>query len=77
VGHSQAELLQKITPAHRAVGPMISGRAWIAGIAHYILEPDDLFRNGFTLGDIWAPAGQGFPQAAFPGQSLSRPAQAR
>ena len=39
-----------------AVVPTLSGRAWITGIAHYVLDPDDPFPNGFTVGDIW---GQG------------------
>ena len=36
-----------------AVIPAISGRAWITGFAQYVLEPDDPFPNGFTVGDIW------------------------
>ena len=39
-----------------AVVPTLSGRAWITGIAQYVLDPDDPFPNGFTVGDIW---GQG------------------
>jgi len=37
-----------------AVVPTISGQAWITGIAQYVLDPDDPFPEGFTLGDIWA-----------------------
>lgn len=37
----------------RAVVPQISGTAWITGIAHYVVDPDDPFPEGFTLGDIW------------------------
>jgi proline racemase len=36
-----------------AVVPSIRGRAWISGINQLVLEPDDPFRRGFTLGDIW------------------------
>jgi proline racemase len=36
-----------------AVVPTLSGRAWITGFAQYVLERDDPFPNGFTLGDIW------------------------
>jgi proline racemase len=37
-----------------AVTPTISGRAWITGFSHYVLDPDDPFPEGFTVGDIWA-----------------------
>lgn len=36
-----------------AVIPTLSGRAWITGTANYILEPEDPFPEGFTIGDIW------------------------
>jgi proline racemase len=39
---------------HRAVVPTITGRAWITGFAQYVLDPDDPFPEGFTVGDIWA-----------------------
>ena len=38
---------------YRAVVPTISGRAWITGIANYVLQGDDPFPEGFTVGDIW------------------------
>jgi proline racemase len=38
---------------HRAVVPTISGRAWITGFSSYVLEEDDPFPEGFTIGDIW------------------------
>jgi proline racemase len=38
---------------YRAVVPTISGRAWITGFCNYVLEPDDPFPEGFTVGDIW------------------------
>ncbi|HLJ46907.1 MAG TPA: proline racemase family protein [Bryobacteraceae bacterium] len=37
-----------------AVVPTISGQAWITGFAQYVLEIDDPFPEGFTVGDIWA-----------------------
>jgi proline racemase len=37
-----------------AVIPEITGQAWITGIADYVLDPDDPFPDGFTIGDIWA-----------------------
>ena len=36
-----------------AVIPTLSGQAWITGFAHYVLDPEDPFPNGFTVGDIW------------------------
>ncbi len=37
-----------------AVVPSLSGRAWIAGVSQYMLDPSDPFPTGFTVGDIWA-----------------------
>ena len=42
---------------YNAVVPTISGQAWVTGIAQYVLDPDDPFPNGFTLGDIWGGGG--------------------
>ncbi|HEV2297553.1 MAG TPA: proline racemase family protein [Candidatus Acidoferrales bacterium] len=39
--------------SYAAVIPSISGRAWITGFAQYVLESDDPFPTGFTVGDIW------------------------
>lgn len=36
-----------------AVIPSVRGRAWISGYTQLVLHPDDPFRAGFTLGDIW------------------------
>lgn len=36
-----------------AVVPTISGTAWITGFAQYVVDPEDPFPNGFTVGDIW------------------------
>ncbi len=36
-----------------AVVPTLSGQAWITGFAQYVLDPDDPFPEGFTVGDIW------------------------
>ena len=36
-----------------AVVPTLSGQAWITGSASYMLDPDDPFPEGFTVGDIW------------------------
>jgi proline racemase len=38
---------------YRAVIPTITGRAWITGFCNYVLEQDDPFPEGFTVGDIW------------------------
>ena len=29
------------------------GRAWITGLSQYVLDPDDPFPEGFTVGDLW------------------------
>jgi proline racemase len=33
-----------------AIVPEISGRAWVTGMGHYLLDPDDPFPAGFALG---------------------------
>lgn len=47
-------LEETMVGTYRAVVPTISGRAWITGIANYIIEADDPFPEGYTIGDIWA-----------------------
>jgi proline racemase len=36
-----------------AVIPTLSGQAWITGFANYVVDPEDPFPEGFTVGDIW------------------------
>jgi proline racemase len=36
-----------------AVVPTIRGQAWVTGFAQYVVDPDDPFPEGFTVGDIW------------------------
>ena len=38
---------------YKAVVPTLSGQAWITGFNNYVLDPDDPFPQGFTVGDIW------------------------
>ncbi len=38
---------------HPAVVPTLSGRAWITGFAQYVVDAEDPFPEGFTVGDIW------------------------
>jgi proline racemase len=38
---------------YAAVVPALSGQAWITGFAQYVVDPDDPFPEGFTVGDIW------------------------
>jgi proline racemase len=38
---------------YAAVVPTLSGTAWITGFASYVLDPQDPFPDGFTVGDIW------------------------
>ncbi len=37
----------------KAVVPTIRGTAWITGTAQYVVDDDDPFPDGFTVGDIW------------------------
>jgi proline racemase len=39
---------------YAAVVPTLSGQAWITGFAQYVVDPEDPFPEGFTVGDIWA-----------------------
>lgn len=38
---------------YAAVVPELSGTAWITGFAQYVLDLQDPFPEGFTIGDIW------------------------
>lgn len=40
--------------SHEAVVPSIQGRAWITGYVQHVLQPDDPFPAGLTVGDIWS-----------------------
>ena len=37
-----------------AVVPELTGSAWITGMASYVIDAEDPFPEGFTVGDIWA-----------------------
>ena len=51
---SPARLLEETTVGpYPAVVPELSGTAWITGFAQYVVDPDDPFPDGFTVGDIW------------------------
>ncbi|MFD1210570.1 proline racemase family protein [Arthrobacter sp. GCM10027362] len=53
------ELVDEVHIAGRpGVVPRLSGQAWITGFSTHVLDPDDPFPNGFTVGDIWAPSSQ-------------------
>lgn len=39
--------------AYEAILPSISGRGFVAGFHEFVLEPDDPFPRGYTVGDIW------------------------
>jgi proline racemase len=39
-----------------AVIPEITGSAWIYALSSYVIDPDDPFKEGFTLADIWPSA---------------------
>jgi proline racemase len=46
-------LEETIVGPFKAVVPTISGRAWITGFAQYVVDAEDPFPEGFTVGDIW------------------------
>ena len=47
------ELVREVPIAGRAgVVPTISGQAWITGYTTHVLDADDPFPNGLTIGDI-------------------------
>ena len=37
-----------------AVVPTVTGRSWIFGINTFVLDHDDPFPEGYTIGDIWS-----------------------
>jgi proline racemase len=47
-------LIEETTVGDRlAVVPTLTGRAWITGFASYVVDPEDPYPDGFTVGDIW------------------------
>ncbi len=42
-----------IGSSYPAIVTTLSGRAWVTGINHYVVDAEDPFPNGFTMGDIW------------------------
>jgi proline racemase len=38
---------------YAAAVPTLSGQGWITGFAQYVVDPEDPFPDGFTVGDIW------------------------
>jgi len=39
---------------YKATVATLSGTAWITGFAQYVVDPEDPFPNGYTVGDIWS-----------------------
>jgi len=39
--------------SYPAVVPTITGQAWIYALTQYVLDAEDPFTEGFTVGDIW------------------------
>ena len=39
-----------------AVVPQLTGSAWITGRTEFVVDPDDPFDEGFTVGDLWGLA---------------------
>jgi proline racemase len=38
---------------YRGVVPTLKGSAWITGISQYVVDAEDPFPEGFTVGDLW------------------------
>ncbi|MEI9402523.1 proline racemase family protein [Mesorhizobium argentiipisi] len=36
-----------------AIVPQVSGRAWLTGVSHYGVDPEDPFPEGYRLSDTW------------------------
>ena len=36
-----------------AIVPSVSGRAWLTGVSHYGVDPEDPFPEGYRLSDTW------------------------
>jgi proline racemase len=49
------QLVEEVEIAgHKGVVPEVSGTSWITGYNTLVLDRDDPFVEGFTIGDIWA-----------------------
>ncbi len=44
---------ETVVGGYKAVVPTIKGRAWITGLAQYVLDAEDPFPEGFTVSDLW------------------------
>lgn len=40
---------------YAAVLPSLAGRGWITGFHQFVVDADDPFPDGYTVGDIWGP----------------------
>ena len=56
LGTTFTGLLRGVTTVggRSAVLPSIEGRGWITGLNSHVLDPDDPFPQGYTLGDLWS-----------------------
>jgi proline racemase len=41
---------------YSAVTPSLSGRGWITGFHQFVVDADDPFPDGYTIGDLWGQA---------------------
>lgn len=41
---------------HKAIVPLITGRAWISGQSTLLLDPDDPYPDGYKVSDTWPEA---------------------
>lgn len=51
--HCRIEAISELEDGTVCVVPSLKGRAWITGLHHYGLDPDDPFPEGYALTDTW------------------------
>lgn len=50
-------LADTVVNGRPAIRPAVSGRAWITGFHHYVVDADDPFPTGYVLSDTWGVGG--------------------
>jgi proline racemase len=51
-------IVEEVTVAGRkAIVPTVTGRAWITGYHHYIVDAEDPWPSGYVVADTWGTSG--------------------
>jgi proline racemase len=53
-----------------AIVATLTGSAWITGFAQYVVDPDDPFPDGYTVGDIWGAVPDSSPVGSVEGDEV-------